>query len=178
MNNAAYWIAVGVLALGLNSEYRQGNFVALHRIAQRADSLFGRITTRAEATLAVARFLTSREGAVTDTLVASSDEAEMARDRAEMLRERAQDQAEILRDGVRDRVLDEIRARADVMRARAEIRRAQIERVQLRARSRFGLANLGSRGVSGVCPKTGTRVVVNRRDEGAVLPEVEAEQTF
>jgi len=30
-NKAGYWIAVGVLALGLNSEYRHGNFVALHR---------------------------------------------------------------------------------------------------------------------------------------------------
>jgi hypothetical protein len=39
-NKAAYWIAVGVLALGLNSEYRHGNFAALHRVAERADSAF------------------------------------------------------------------------------------------------------------------------------------------
>ena len=35
-NKAAYWIALGVLALGLNSEYQHGRFVALHRVAGRA----------------------------------------------------------------------------------------------------------------------------------------------
>ena len=37
-NKAAYWIALGVLALGLNSEYRRGNFEPLHRVASRAET--------------------------------------------------------------------------------------------------------------------------------------------
>lgn len=57
-NKAAYWIAVGVLALGLNSEYLKGNFVVLHRVAARADAALCGISARAERTFAVAMGVT------------------------------------------------------------------------------------------------------------------------
>jgi hypothetical protein len=50
-NKAAYWVALGVLALGLNSEYQHGNFAALHQVAERTSSTLCRISTRAAQTL-------------------------------------------------------------------------------------------------------------------------------
>ena len=160
-NKAAYWIALGVLALGLNSEYQHGRFVALHRVAGRAGSVLCQISTRAEQALAVARILTSREVSLPDNLLASAEGAEMARAQAEMLREQAQDEAELFRDTVRDTVRDEVRAHADVLRARAAIQRTEIEQIRWRARSQFRLARTADRRVTLVCPKTGARIAVN-----------------
>jgi hypothetical protein len=175
-NKAAYWIAVGALALGLNSEYRQGNFAPLHRVADRAGSVLCRVTTRAEQTLAMAKLRTSAEASLSDALVASADAAEMAQARAEMLREqnRSREDAARLRDetrdGLRDRVRDEVRAQADVIRAQVEMRRAEIE-IQLRTRSPFTLASAGNRDLMAFCPKTGMRIALNHaaRSPYAVL---------
>jgi hypothetical protein len=170
-NKAAYWIALGVLALGLNSEYQHGSFGALHRVAERADSALCRMTTRAEQTLAGARVLTSREGFLADDLLASTGGAEMARAQGGLLRERARDEAELFRD--------EIRAQADVIRARAEMRRAEIEQIRFRTRSQVRLASAVNRRVTVVCPKTGARISVNAGPEVAdVSPDVEVEDPF
>ena len=176
-NKAAYWIAAGVLALGLNSEYRQGNFAALHRIADRAGSAICGITTRARKTLEVAKFLTSPEEGLPGTLVASADEVDMARSHSEMLRERSRsrEEATLFRDGVRDRVRDQIRAQADVIRARAEIQRAEIE-IQLRTHSPFTFANMSTRELTVLCPKTRTRIALNHVASSS--PEVEVHETF
>jgi len=163
-NKAAYWIAVAALALGLNSEYREGNFVGLHRVADRAGSVLCRLTTRAEQTLAVAqlKLLTTPEEDLPNTLRASADAYEMAQASAEIVREQSQsrEEAELFRDEVRDRMRDEIRAQADVIRAQAKIRRAEIE-IQLRTHLPFTLANVTSPGLTVFCPKTGTRVALN-----------------
>jgi|SRR5271166_237011 len=187
-NKAAYWIALGVLALGLNSEYQQGRFEALHRIAGRADSALCQISMRAKDTLALARILRGREDLPADNLLASADQAEMARDQAEMLSEQAQDQAEILsdtvgervrervrervqekvREGIRERVLDQvnaqIHAQADLIRAQAEIQRAEIE-IRRRADSQVRFALTADRHVRAVCPTTRSRIVVNTMPE-------------
>ena len=147
-NKAAYWIALGVLALGLNSEYRQGNFVTLHKVAEQAGSVACRITARAEKTLALAMGRVDRGGRTADSLLASAEATAVLRDRSEILRERAQDEA----DFVRERVL----AQAEMMRSRAEMRRAAIEQM----RSRLVVVS-GPQRVKVVCPKLGTRVVVN-----------------
>lgn len=159
-NKTAYWIALGVLALGLNSEYRQGNFVALHRVAERAGSVLCRATTRAEQTWAVARLLTSRQELLADSRLASVDTREMARNEAELVREQAREQAELIRDRVRDEML----ARADVIRAQAEVRRAEMEQIGVRARSHYRLTRTVNRRVSADCPEIGARVAV---DDGA-----------
>jgi len=176
-NRAAYWIAAGVLALGLNSEYRQGNFAALHRIADRAGSAVCGIATRARKTLEVAKFLASPEAGLPDTLVASAAEADLARAHGEMLQERSRSREEAtpFPDGVRDRVRDEIRARADLIRARAEMRRAEIE-MHLRTHSSLTLAKLSTGAVTVFCPKTGARIALNRVILGA--PAVEVRETF
>src|SRR5271168_1740504 len=136
-NKAAYWIALGALTLGLNSEYRHGDFVRLHRVAARADSVLCRIAVRAEETIAVATGNWGRRE------FNSADRVEMARAQAEMLRERARDEAELFRDTVQQRVQetvretvrDQVRAQAAGMRARAEMQRAEIEQIRWRTAS-------------------------------------------
>jgi hypothetical protein len=162
-NKTAYWIALGVLALGLNSEYRQGNFVALHRVAERAGSVLCRAATRAEQTLAVARLLTSRQELLADSRLASADTREMAWNEAELVRERAREQAEL----VRDRVRDEMLARADVIRAQAEVRRAEMKQIGVRARSQYRLTRTVNRRVSAECQGTETRMVIQDAAEPA-----------
>ena len=167
-NKAAYWIALGVLALGLNSEYRHGSFVPLHRVSEFAGSALCRMAARAEQTLAVARVLTSRERFPVDGLLAATDGAEMAQAQEELLREQARDEAELLRDRLRE----EVQAQADVIRAQAETRRAEVE--QIRMRSQFRIARTVDRRVTVICPKTGTRIAVNAGMRVAeVSPEVE-----
>ena len=174
-NKAAYWIALGVLALGLNSEYRHGSFVTLHRAVDRADSVLCRIATRAEETLAVARVRARHEDFPADGLFAATDRAELARVQAELLREQARDRAALLRDRVRD----QIRAQADVMRARAEIQRAEIDQMRSRTRSEFRFASVSDRGVTVICPKTRARILVNADPESdESSPNIEVDDNF
>jgi hypothetical protein len=165
-NKAAYWIALGVFALGLNSEYQHGRFVALHRVAEHAGSTLCRMATRAEQTLAVARVLTSRERFPVDGLSAATGGAEMAQGQDELLRDQVRSEAELFRD----RVLD----RADVIRAQAEVQRAEVEQIRLRLRSQVRIAPAVDRRVAVVCPKTGVRIAVNAGMRLAeVSPDVE-----
>jgi hypothetical protein len=158
-NKAAYWIALGVLALGLNSEYQQGRFVALHRVAEHAGSALCRVATRAEQTLALARVLASRDRFPVDGLLAGTGGDQTARDEAELLR---------------DRLREEVQAQADVIRAQAETRRAEVEQIRLRMRSQFRIARAVDRRVTVVCPKTGVRMDVNAGMRLAdVSPDVE-----
>jgi hypothetical protein len=164
-NKAAYWIALGVFALGLNSEYQHGRFVALHRVSEHAGSTLCRMATRAAQTLAVARVLTSRERFPVDGLSAATGGAEVAQGQDELLRDQVRDEAELLRD----RVL----AQADVIRAQAEVQRAEVEQIRVRMRSRF-IAPAVDRRVAVVCPKTGVRIAVNAGMRLAeVSPDVE-----
>jgi hypothetical protein len=175
-NKAAYWIAIGVLALTLNSDYRHGKFVALHRAVGRADAVLCQLSTRAEQTLAAARGLTSREEFTADDEIAGLRGAEGARAQSELLRDQLRDEAEQIRDQVRDRVRDQVLAQSDMIRARAEMQRAQIEQIRSSTLSRFRLTSAGSRtsdrtdggihvrtaarGVTVVCPKTAKRMSV------------------
>lgn len=156
-NQAAYWIAVGALALGLNSEYRHGNLVALHRVADRAGSAICRMTARAEKTLAIAKFLASPEVGLPQTLVASAGEVDMARSRAHMLREQSREETAALREKMRDQMRDEIRERTEVTRARAEMQRAEME-IQLRTCSLVSFANISDRAATVFCPRRAIRI--------------------
>jgi hypothetical protein len=176
-NKAAYWIALGVLALGLNSEYQQGHFPVLHRVADRAGSVLCRISTRAEQTLAMATGPTSRERFQVDSLLASADRGEMAREQAEALREQARDAAEQVREAVREQVRDQIRAQADVIRAQAEMRRAELEQFRSRTQSEVRFARTVSRRVMVTCPKSGERVAVRVAPELTDAAE-DGERTF
>jgi hypothetical protein len=171
-DKAAYWIALGVLALGLNSENQHGHFGALHQAADRAGSVLCRVSARAAETLAFAIGRTDEGAVLPDDAVAAVDRAEMTRDQAETIREQARAQAEMVREQVRN----EIVAQRDVLRAQAEMRRAEIEH-RWGMRSEFKLARTGDHRVAMICPKTGARVMVSESDiDGS--PDVVVSDTF
>jgi len=183
-DKAAYWIALGVLTLGLNSEYRHGNFVAFHRAVEHADSVLCRIAAHAEQGLTVARALTNRENFAVDNVLVSTEGTERARDMGELMREQAREKAEFLRDrvlenvreNVRDSIREKVRAQSDGMRAQAELRRLEMDQIQ---RSQFRLSRTANRHLTAVCAKTGARVAVSAGPEFAgVSPDVEVEDTF
>ncbi len=178
-NKAAYWIAVGALALGLNSEYRHGNFAELHRIADRAGATLCQIATSAGNTLAVAKLFASPDSNLPDAMVASADETQMSGARAEMLREqnRSRRDAELVRDEVRDRVREQIRAQADVIRAQAEVQRAEAE-IQHRTRSQFEFANAINRDVAVFCPKARARTRIVLSHLGPDSADIEVGERF
>jgi hypothetical protein len=162
-NKLMYWLVLGVFALGLHSEYRNGRFPAIHRVAEHAGSTLCRIATRAEQTVALARVLTSDRVSGADDLFVSVRDGELAQ--AELLRDQALANAEVLRD--------QVRARADLMRAHAELQQSQIEQIRWRTRSQFRLTNAANRRVTLICPKTGARISVN-----AGLSDVEVGDSF
>src|SRR5436190_16755711 len=82
-NKALYWIALGVFAFGLNSEYQQGNLSLAHRIAGHAGAVLCKIATRAEQTLAVARVLTGSQQSSVDNQFIALQQAEVDRALAE-----------------------------------------------------------------------------------------------
>jgi hypothetical protein len=175
VNKAGYWIALGVFALALSSEYRQGNFVTLHQVASRAESALSRISTRAEQTLAAARVLTHGDKSAVNNLLASTDADEMARAQRQLFREQARGKTEFLRDQIRE----QIRARAEVIRAQAETERAEIEQLRLRTRSQFRVTRMITRPVMVTCPKTGARIAVHTPLESSdidiAVPDIEVE---
>jgi hypothetical protein len=176
-NKAAYWIALGVLALGINSEYRHGSFVALHRVAGRAGSVLCEISTRTEEAMALATGVTTRRGVLPEQVLAAADRVELTRAQAEMIREQAREQAELVREQVRD----EIFAQRDVLRAQADMRRSEIAQFRYRVRSDLRLTNASGRRVSVLCPKTGTRVMVRQTmdpDPDDDSPSLEVSETF
>jgi hypothetical protein len=173
-NKVVYWVALGVLVLGLNSEYRHGHFATLHQAVERADLALCGISARAERTLAAAIGVSERSEFAAEARSASASRLAGVRLRSDLLREQARDQAELLRD--------EIRAQAEVMRGQAEVRRAEMERVRSRAESQFQFVDAGDRGMTVFCPKMGARVVVSRRisraDRSDDLPEVEVSDSY
>jgi hypothetical protein len=60
---AWYWLAAGVVALGLNSEYHNGGLQVLHGLADRSDALVARVNGRAHNYLELAKMLMGREDA-------------------------------------------------------------------------------------------------------------------
>jgi hypothetical protein len=150
-NKLMYWIVLGVFALGLHSEYRNGRLPAIHRVAEHAESALCRIVARAEQTVALARVLTNPQPLAADDLFASARGREMAQ--AELLRDQARAHAQLLGD--------QVRAQADLIRAQAELQRSQIEQIHWRTHSQFRLTNAANRPVTLICPKTGARISVN-----------------
>jgi hypothetical protein len=178
-NRAAYWIALAALALGLNSEYRQGNFQALHRVASHAETVLCRISTGAEHNLVMARALasTSEGPSSVHDLLASASGPAMTRNQAEQLRDSIQER---LREQVQGQIRAQIRAQSEAIRAQAEMRRVEVER----SRSEYALVSAVNRSVNRTvnirtvfCPKVSTRVVVSVKPELADVSK-EFDDTF
>jgi hypothetical protein len=150
-NKALYWIALGVFALGLTSEYQQGNLPLAHRVADGAGAVLCQIATRAEQTWAVARVLTGR------TPEFQLDDEFLARQQAEVERVMAEHQADMDRAmDPRQIDLDRVQQRLD--RMHIVLDRVQVEKLRKLERVRFKLSNATGRQTIVVCPETGARV--------------------
>ena len=161
-NKALYWIALGVFALGLNSEYQKGNLPLAHRVADRAGAVLCQIATRAEQTWAVARVLTGRSAPEFRV-----DDEFLARQQAEMERVMVEHQADLDRAmALRQVDLDRVQEKLD--RMHSAIERAQVVRMRVLERTRFKLTNATSRRIA-VCPQSGTRVSVDAEPDVADL---------
>jgi hypothetical protein len=200
-NKAAYWIALAVLALGLNSEYHKGNFVALHRVADRASATLCQLSTRGEHLLALAKLSLQQKDRDNDIEVASNDveaaaaSVESARAQAESLRESARARADAIREQALaqgEAIRDQVRAQVKQLRAQGEMRRAMSEQVRVRGRY-LNLVSTGNHdmaahgvtahrvtvnGMTVVCPKTGTRVVVSDDSDLSDDAKVEVDDAF
>ena len=172
-NKALYWIALGVFALGLNSEYQKGNLPLAHKVADHAEAVLCRVATRAQQTWAVARVLTGRQEFQVDDQFLARQQAEVAR----VLAEHQDDPDRAM--ALRQADLDRVQARLD--RMHSAIERAQMVRVRVMERSRFRLRDATSRRLMVTCPNTGARVSVRPEadvDIDADVPDVEVGDSF
>jgi hypothetical protein len=167
-HKAAYWIALAVLALGLNSEYHQGNLVVLHRVADRASDTLCRLSTRGEHLLALAKFSLQQKVRENDVEVATNG-VESARAQAQLMREQARAQGEAIRE--------QVRAQVEELRAQSTMRRAMDQQVRVRGRY-LNFVSSGNHGMTVVCPKTGTRVVVSDDSDLSDDAKVEVDDSF
>src|SRR2546423_831855 len=159
-NKALYWIALGVFALGLNSEYQKGNLPLAHRVADRAQAVLCQVTARAEQTWAMAKVLNGGpEFRVDDQF--------LARQQAEVDRVLAEHQADLDRAmDMRQGDLDRVQQRLD--RMHIVLDRVQVEELRKLEQVRFRLSNATSRRIV-VCPQTGNRVTVDAQPDVADL---------
>ncbi|HWZ84294.1 MAG TPA: hypothetical protein VNW47_16820 [Terriglobales bacterium] len=157
-NQALYWIALGVLALGLNSEYQKGNLPLAHRVADHAEAALCKVAMKAEQTWALARVLTGHQEF-------RADDESQARQQAEIDRVMAEHQADLDRVmALRQADLDRIQRRLD--RLHAVMDQAQVEKLRKLELVRFKMSDATSRRIV-VCPQTGRRIAIDA-DPGSV----------
>ena len=159
-NKALYWIALGVFALGLNSEYQKGNLPLAHRVADRAQAVLCQVTARAEQTWAVAKVLSGHQEFRVDDQFLASQQAEVDRVLAEHQADldRAMDMRQV--------DLDRVQQKLD--RMHIVLDRVQVEKLRKLEQVRFRLSNATSRRIV-VCPQTGARVTVDAQPDVADL---------
>src|SRR5215471_17373401 len=58
---AWYWLAAGIVALGLNSEYQSGGLPNAHRLIERSGIVLAQVTGRAHSTFELAKMLMGRD---------------------------------------------------------------------------------------------------------------------
>jgi hypothetical protein len=163
-NQALYWIALGVLALGMNSEYQKGNLPLAHRVADRAQTVLCHVTAKAEQVVSLARVLTSgQEFTVDDQL--------LARQQAEVDRVLAEHQADLDRAmALRQVDLDRVQRKLD--RMHIVLDRVQVEKLRKIESFRFKFANAaGHRTV--VCPETGNPITIESDSDAPDLSDME-----
>lgn len=136
-NKVIYFVAVGVLALGLQSQYQQGSFSALHRAADQADCWASRLALDTEKTLVASsgssrllRASSMGRSFATEQMLASTRAAEMARMQAEMMSEQARNQAECVRETIREQVRAQAEVRRAVVQMQQDLQRSQIRIVR------------------------------------------------
>jgi hypothetical protein len=168
-NKALYWIALGVFALGLNSEYQKGNLPLAHRVADRAEGVFCRVANRAEQTWALARVLTGHEEFPVDDQFLARQQAEvervMAERQADLDRVMAEHQADLDRAmDLRQAELDRVQQKLD--RLHVVMDRVQVQKLRKLELVRFKFSDATARRIV-VCPQTGKRVIIEAAPDAA-----------
>ena len=176
-NKALYWIALGVFALGLNSEYHKGNLPLAHRVADRAGAVFCQVATKAEQTWTLARVLTGHSDFPVDDQFLARQQADvervMAERQADLDRVLADHQADLDRAMVLRQVdLDRVQQKLD--RMHVVLDRVQFEKLRKLDSFRFKFSEANHRVV--VCPQTGVRVMVDAPDPTALTVDVDDAQ--
>jgi hypothetical protein len=166
-SKAIYWIALGVFALGLNSEYQKGNLPVAHRVADRAEGVFCRVATRVEQTWVLARILTGHQDVTLDDQLLALKQAEadraMSDRQADVDRVIAEHQADL--DHARYlRQADLDRVQRNLGRMNIVLDRVQVEKLRKLELVRFKVSNAVGRRVV-VCPQTGVHVMVNAQPD-------------
>jgi len=82
---AWYWLAAGVLALGLNGAYQDGEFQWAHRVVDRSNAMFERVSAQGCHLLAMAEIMLGHEPAGLDRV---HDRMVRVRDRFDAQQER------------------------------------------------------------------------------------------
>lgn len=177
-SKALYWMALGVFALGLNSEYHKGNLPLAHRVADHAGAAFCRVAAKAEQTWALAQVLTGHQGFSVGDQFLSKQQAEveqaMADRQADLDRVLAEHQAGLDRAmDLRQADLDRFQQKLDQMHMVLD--RVQVQKLQKLELVRFKLRNAASRRIE-VCPQTGVRVMVDAPDPEALAVDVDDAQ--
>ncbi len=160
----AYWLALAVFAVGLSHEYRDGKFSAAHHAMGKAETTLCHMVTRAEQTMAMAKFIVNPPVPEANHDVFAVT-AGFAPEQVEILRDRAHDQAELVRE--------QVQAQAELLRAQAELRRLQIDQVHRLTESQFQFSRAADRRLTLICPKTGAKIAVNVNP-----PDVEVTDNF
>jgi len=178
---AAYWLALGLFAFALYSEYQHGAFPALHRALGRAGAVMCRAATHAEQSLATARFLfmgSSLNGSNftgphfgNSNRQAPSDHFTALR-QAELERMMALREAELNRaTALRQANLDRLQRRID--RVQVVMDGAQFEKLRSLERIGVKLSDAGNRHMVLVCPKTGAKTAIDDNDESLELSDAD-----
>jgi len=166
-NKALYWIALGVFALALNSEYHRGNLPLANRVVGRAEGVLCQVATKAEQTLAVAKLLIGQQDL-------PSPDSFSALQQAEVDRVLAEHQAEMERAmALRQADMDRIQQKLD--RVRVVMDRSQMTKLRVLQRTHFKFSNFNNQHFV-FCPQTGTRVTVNSAPEVVVGVDVDDPQ--
>ncbi len=177
-SKALYWIALGVFALGLNSEYHKGNLPLAHRVADRAGAVFCQVASKAEQTWTLARVLTGHSDFPVDDQFLARQQAEveqvMADRQADLDRVLAQHQADLDRAmDLRQADLDRVQQKLDQMHKVLD--RVQVQKLRKLELVRFKVRNAATRRIV-LCPETGARVMVDAPDTAALTVDVDDAQ--
>src|SRR5437763_9637461 len=147
-----YWIALGVFAVGMHSEYRNGGFTVAHQVAGRAEAVLCRTATRVEQTLVMAGIVKGHQSNEWP------NEEFVAQQQEQIDRVMAQHQAEIERAmAFRQADLDRVQQR--LARVQVVMNRVQVEKLRNLDRMRFKFADAGRREVF-VCPQSGRQISI------------------
>jgi hypothetical protein len=168
-NKGLYWIALGVVVLGLNSEYQRGRLSLANQLADRAQAVYCQVATGAEQTWALAKLLTSDQDATVADQFLAGQQAEidrvMADRQADVDRVIAEHQAGLDRAmDLRQADLDRVQQSLD--RMHVVLDRVQVEKLRKFELVRFKVVNAATRRIV-VCPQTGKRVIIEAAPDAA-----------